>query len=129
MGRPPGTAPWPRAATPHVPPPRLPAPVPRSPATPPESRCAIRRNRRASLSRRLFTTRRRVRRSASAGEAVVARGALSDAEVRRALAQEERAAAADRATLRAIRTPAPGGFSVSGDGTIPIPNDVPEVIR
>jgi len=66
---------------------------------------------------------------AAAGETIVARGALSDAEVRKALAQEERAKAADRAALHAMRTPAPGGFSVAGDGTIPIPTDVPEVIQ
>jgi cell wall-associated NlpC family hydrolase len=66
---------------------------------------------------------------AAAGEAVVAHGALSDAEVRKALAQEERAAAADRAMLRAVRTPAPGGDSVGGNGTIPIPTNVPEVIQ
>jgi cell wall-associated NlpC family hydrolase len=65
---------------------------------------------------------------AQAGEEVAA-GAPSDAEVRRELAQMH---AAERATLQTQQkqlTPVPGGESVGGNGTVPIPADVPEVVQ
>jgi cell wall-associated NlpC family hydrolase len=66
---------------------------------------------------------------ARAGEAFVAAGAPSDAEVRQELAQMH---AAERATLQTQQkqlAPVPGGESVGGNGTIPIPADVPEVVQ
>jgi cell wall-associated NlpC family hydrolase len=64
-----------------------------------------------------------------AGEAVVAAGAPSDAEVKAELAQmrtvEKEAAQSQRRRL----TPVPGGHSIGGDGTIPIPSGVPEVVQ
>jgi cell wall-associated NlpC family hydrolase len=64
-----------------------------------------------------------------AGEAAVAAGAPSDAEVRRELGEEEQAKAQERAARRRALTPAAGGSSVGGDGTIPIPANVPEVVQ
>lgn len=63
-------------------------------------------------------------------EAVVAAGALSDAEVRQALhetqaAQKRAASESHNAVLR----PVPGGQSIGGNGTIPIPTGVPEVVQ
>ncbi len=65
-----------------------------------------------------------------ASEAAVAAGALSDAEVRQALhetqaAQKKAASEHHKVTLK----PVPGGQSIGGDGTIPIPTGVPEVIQ
>jgi len=66
---------------------------------------------------------------AKAGEEVVAAGAPSDAEVRKELAQmqavERKAAQAQQKSL----TPVKGGESIGGNGTIPIPTNVPEVIQ
>lgn len=61
-----------------------------------------------------------------AAEAVIARGAASDAEIRKELAEV-------RAVERAASEPAhlatvPGGDSIAGSGKIPIPTDVPEVV-
>jgi cell wall-associated NlpC family hydrolase len=64
-----------------------------------------------------------------AGEAAVAAGAPSDAEVRRELGEEERAKAQERAAQRRILTPVAGGSSVGGNGTIPIPTNVPEAVQ
>jgi cell wall-associated NlpC family hydrolase len=64
-----------------------------------------------------------------AGEAAVAPGAPSNAEVRRELGEEERAKAQERAAQQRVLTPVPGGSSVGGNGTIPIPADVPEVVQ
>ncbi|HUH80989.1 MAG TPA: hypothetical protein VLZ06_06645 [Solirubrobacteraceae bacterium] len=65
-----------------------------------------------------------------ASEAAVAAGALSDAEVRRELhetqAAQHRAASEHR---KLALKPVPGGQSIGGDGTIPIPTGVPEVIQ
>ncbi len=63
-------------------------------------------------------------------EAIVAAGALSDAEVRQALhetqaAQKKAASESHDAVLK----PVPGGQSIGGNGTIPIPTGVPEVIQ
>jgi len=65
-----------------------------------------------------------------ASEAIVAAGALSDAEVRQALhetqaAQKKAASEQHKVVLK----PVPGGQSIGGDGTIPIPTGVPEVIQ
>lgn len=65
----------------------------------------------------------------AAAEAVVAPGAPSDAQVRRELSEEERAKAQERAAQRRVLTPVAGGFSVGGNGAIPIPANVPEVVQ
>lgn len=66
---------------------------------------------------------------AKAGEAVVAAGAPSDAEVKAELQQMQAVEkSASRARKRSL-TPVPGGESIGGDGTIPIPTGVPEVIQ
>jgi cell wall-associated NlpC family hydrolase len=66
---------------------------------------------------------------ARAGEAFVAAGAQTDAEVKAELAQlhavEEAAAKKQRLSF----TPVPGGESVGGNGTIPIPQNVPEAVQ
>jgi cell wall-associated NlpC family hydrolase len=64
-----------------------------------------------------------------AGEAAVAAGAPSDAEVRRELGEEEQAKAKERAAQRRVLTPVAGGSSVGGKGTIPIPTNVPEAVQ
>jgi cell wall-associated NlpC family hydrolase len=65
----------------------------------------------------------------AAGEAVVAPGAQSDAEVRKELGEEERVKARERAAQQRALTPVAGGFSVGGNGTIPIPSGVPEAVQ
>jgi cell wall-associated NlpC family hydrolase len=67
---------------------------------------------------------------ASAGKTIPAAGALSDAEVRAALqetqaAQRRAASESKRTVLRSV----PGGQSIGGDGTIPIPANVPETVE
>jgi cell wall-associated NlpC family hydrolase len=64
-----------------------------------------------------------------AGEAAVAAGAASDAEIRKELGEEARAKAQERAAQRRVLTPVAGGFSVGGNGTIPIPTEVPEAVQ
>jgi len=66
---------------------------------------------------------------AKAGEAVVAAGAPSDAEVKAELAQMRAVEASARHASKTRLTPVPGGFSIGGDGTIPIPTGVPEAIQ
>jgi hypothetical protein len=64
-----------------------------------------------------------------AGELVVAAGAPSDAEVRRELQQMQ---AVERSAKRAQQrtlTPVPGGRSIGGNGTLPIPPTLPEVVQ
>jgi cell wall-associated NlpC family hydrolase len=66
---------------------------------------------------------------ARASEEVVAAGAPSDAEVRKELAQMH---AAERTALQAQAhqlTPVAGGESIGGNGTIPIPTGIPEVVQ
>lgn len=66
-----------------------------------------------------------------AAEAVVAPGAASDAEIRKELREEAHAKAEERA-LRARALTADtsnGGSSVGGNGTVPIPTDVPEAVQ
>lgn len=64
-----------------------------------------------------------------AAEAAVAPGAASDAEIRKELGEEEKAKAQERAAQQRILTPVAGGFSVGGNGTIPIPSGVPEAVQ
>ncbi len=65
----------------------------------------------------------------AAGEAVVAPGAQSDAEVRKELGEEEQVKARERAAQQQALKPVAGGFSVGGNGTIPIPTGVPEAVQ
>jgi cell wall-associated NlpC family hydrolase len=64
-----------------------------------------------------------------AGEAAVAAGAPSDAEVRRELGEEEQAKAQERAAQKRALAPVAGGSSVGRNGTIPIPTNVPEAVQ
>jgi cell wall-associated NlpC family hydrolase len=64
-----------------------------------------------------------------AGEAIVAAGAPSDAEVRAELAQMQAAERSAKQAQRQRLTPLPGGRSIGGDGTIPIPTGVPEAVQ
>jgi cell wall-associated NlpC family hydrolase len=64
-----------------------------------------------------------------AGEIQPAQGAASDAQIRKYLGEEQRAEARARAARQRVLTPAAGGFSVGGDGTIPIPAGIPEAVQ
>jgi cell wall-associated NlpC family hydrolase len=66
---------------------------------------------------------------AIAGEAAIAPGAASDAQVRKELGEEAQAKAQERAAQQRVLRPVPGGFSVGGNGTIPIPANVPEAVQ
>ena len=66
---------------------------------------------------------------AKAGEAVVAAGAPSDAEVKAELQQMEAVEKTAKRASHATLTPVPGGESIGGNGTIPIPADVPEPVQ
>jgi len=66
---------------------------------------------------------------AKAGAEVIAAGAPSDAEVRRELAQMHAVESQARQAQQRRLTPVAGGESVGGNGTIPIPAGVPEVIQ
>jgi cell wall-associated NlpC family hydrolase len=66
---------------------------------------------------------------AKASEEVVAAGAPSDAEVKHELAQMQAAERTAKQAQKAQLTPVAGGDSVSGNGTIPIPTNVPEPIQ
>jgi cell wall-associated NlpC family hydrolase len=63
-----------------------------------------------------------------AGEAVAA-GALSTAEVRKELDQMHAVERSARQKQKRTLIPVPGGESIGGNGTIPIPTNVPEVIQ
>lgn len=65
----------------------------------------------------------------AAGEAAVAQGAASDAQIRKELGEEQHAEAQARAAQQRVLTPVAGGFSVGGNGTIPIPTGVPEAVQ
>ncbi len=65
----------------------------------------------------------------AAGEAAVAQGAASDAQIRKELGEEQQAEAQARAAQQRVLTPVAGGFSVGGNGTIPIPTGVPEAVQ
>jgi cell wall-associated NlpC family hydrolase len=64
-----------------------------------------------------------------AGEAAVAPGAPSDAEVKRELNEMHAVEHAAAQTQRRELTPVAGGESVGGNGTIPIPSGVPEAVQ
>lgn len=64
-----------------------------------------------------------------AAEAFVAAGAQSDAEVKAELNQLHAVEEAASKKQKLSFTPVPGGESVGGNGTIPIPPNVPEVIQ
>jgi hypothetical protein len=64
-----------------------------------------------------------------AGEAAVAPGAASDAQIRKELGEEAHAKAQERAAQHRVLTPVAGGFSVGGNGTIPIPSGIPESVQ
>ncbi len=64
-----------------------------------------------------------------AAEAAIAPGAASDSEIRKELGEEEKAKAQEQAAQRRVLTPVAGGFSVGGNGTIPIPTSVPEAVQ
>ena len=64
-----------------------------------------------------------------AGEAAVAPGAPSDAEVKRELNEMHAVERAAAQTQRQELTPVAGGESVGGNGTIPIPSGVPEAVQ
>ncbi len=66
---------------------------------------------------------------AKAGEAIVAAGAPSNAEVRKELAQMQAVERSAREQQQQRLIPVPGGESIGGNGTIPIPTDVPEVVQ
>jgi cell wall-associated NlpC family hydrolase len=66
---------------------------------------------------------------AKAGEAIVAAGAPSDAEVRRELAQMHAVERTAQQAQQLQLTPVKGGQSIGGNGTIPIPASAPEVVR
>ena len=69
---------------------------------------------------------------AKAGEVTVAQGAASEAEVRQELEQMHAAAHSAPTTSTAGQqalTPVPGGESIGGNGAIPIPTGVPEVVQ
>jgi cell wall-associated NlpC family hydrolase len=64
-----------------------------------------------------------------AGAAIVAAGAPSNAEVRKELQQMQAVERSAKQTQQHTLTPVPGGESIAGNGTIPIPTNVPEVIQ
>jgi cell wall-associated NlpC family hydrolase len=64
-----------------------------------------------------------------ASAAIVAAGAPSNAEVRKELQQMQAVERSSRQAQQLRLTPVPGGESIGGNGTIPIPTDVPEVVQ
>ncbi|HSZ06755.1 MAG TPA: hypothetical protein VK778_16325 [Solirubrobacteraceae bacterium] len=66
---------------------------------------------------------------AKAGEAIVAAGAPSDAEVRKELAQMQAVERSAKQAQQRQLVPVPGGESIGGNGAIPIPTNVPEVVQ
>jgi cell wall-associated NlpC family hydrolase len=61
---------------------------------------------------------------------IIAAGAPSDAEVRHELAQMQAVERAAKQTPKAPQlTPVNGGSSIGGNGAIPIPTNVPEVVQ
>ncbi len=61
--------------------------------------------------------------------AIVAAGAPSNAEVRKELQQMQAVERSSRQAQHLRLTPIPGGESIGGNGTIPIPTGVPEVVQ
>jgi cell wall-associated NlpC family hydrolase len=66
---------------------------------------------------------------ASASEQIVAAGAPSDAEVKQELKQMQAAERSAAQEQKQRLKPVPGGESVGGNGTIPIPANVPETVQ
>jgi cell wall-associated NlpC family hydrolase len=66
---------------------------------------------------------------ATAGEQIVAAGAPSDAEVKAELAQMQAVERSAQRQQKLSLTPVPGGQSIGGNGTIPIPTNVPEAVQ
>jgi cell wall-associated NlpC family hydrolase len=66
---------------------------------------------------------------AKASAAIVAAGAPSNAEIRSELKQMQAVERSARQSQHLRLTPVVGGESIGGNGTIPIPTDVPEVIQ
>jgi cell wall-associated NlpC family hydrolase len=66
---------------------------------------------------------------AKAGAALVAAGAPSDAEVKAELQQMQAVEKSAKQARHARLTPVPGGQSIGGNGTIPIPSEVPEAVQ
>jgi cell wall-associated NlpC family hydrolase len=64
-----------------------------------------------------------------AGEAAVAAGAPSDAEVRAELAQMQAVEKSAEKARSSKLTPVPGGESIGGSGAIAIPANLPEVVQ
>jgi cell wall-associated NlpC family hydrolase len=64
---------------------------------------------------------------AAAGAAAIAQGAASDAEIRAELALLHEVEQSAGKTL--LTKPVPGGESIGGNGTLPIPKDVPEPVQ
>jgi cell wall-associated NlpC family hydrolase len=64
-----------------------------------------------------------------AGEAIVAAGAPSNAEIRSELKQMRAVEQSAKQAQHLRLTPVPGGESIGGNGTIPIPSGVPEVVQ
>lgn len=64
-----------------------------------------------------------------AGEEVIAAGAASDAEVRAELQQMQAAERSARQSQAQHFAPVPGGESIGGNGTLPIPSNMPEVVQ
>jgi len=66
---------------------------------------------------------------AKAGAEIVAAGAPSDAEIRSELKQMQAVERSARQSQHLRLTPVASGESIGGNGTIPIPTNVPEVIQ
>ncbi len=66
---------------------------------------------------------------AKAGEFVPAAGAASEAEVKRELGEMQAVERNSTKAQVARLTPVPGGESIGGNGTLPIPSGVPEVVQ
>ncbi|HWE27502.1 MAG TPA: hypothetical protein VHB97_05835 [Polyangia bacterium] len=66
---------------------------------------------------------------AKASEQIVAAGAPSDAEVKQELKQMQAAERSAAQEQKQRLKPVPGGESVGGNGTIPIPANVPETVQ
>ncbi len=66
---------------------------------------------------------------AKAGELAIAAGAQSNAEVEAELKQMRAVERSARESQQKRFTPVPGGSSIGGNGTIPIPANVPETIQ
>jgi cell wall-associated NlpC family hydrolase len=66
---------------------------------------------------------------AKAGEAIVAAGAPSDAEVRKELAQMQAVERSAKQAQQRQLTPVAGGRSIGGNGTLAIPTGIPEIVQ